>query len=450
MWYNGVAKHPNSTKERSAFHMKNYTKEAGIAKAGLLRFCGRICKGLGRTAEKLVTSVLYGIASGNSCLLTEIARALDERITLKKTVDRLSRGLRHFSGHKVLHENYLKDVEKHIDASTVFPIDGSDIAKPYSNAMEALHKVHDGSTGEIVPGYMTLEIAALTHNTKTPLPVYEHVFSAAENDFVSEDEEVLKGLRFLSKRFGRGGIRVMDRGYDANVYIRYFVEEKEAFIIRIKKNRNVKYRGKTVNVETLASRFKGKCALKCTLHGETISCKVTAIPIQLPAFGQYPFYLNVVYGFGKEPMLLLSNCHSQEQRFCTAIAKMYMLRWRIEDQFRFKKQQYDFEDFRVRSLNAIRTLHQLVSLLTGYLALLAQQPDAGIFHILRQAARPVPRAKKRKPKSLFHYELAAGFARLLCKTSANLSAYFPPVRWRPKCLQLSFFSPSHYSLSLVA
>jgi hypothetical protein len=305
--------------------MKNYTKEATAAKAGLLRFCERICKGLGRTTEKLVTNILYGIAAGNSCLLTEIARALDEKILLKKTVDRLSRGLMQFSGHRILHENYLRDVEKHIDASTVFPIDGSDIAKPYSVAMEALHKVHDGSTGEIVPGYMTLEIAALTHKTKTPLPVYERVFSAAEKDFVSEDEEVLKGLRFLSKRFGHGGIRV-------------------------KKNRLAHYKGKSVNIEALARRFKGKCTLRCMLHGETVCCKVTEIPIQLPAFGQYPFYLNVVYGFGKEPMLLLTNCHSNEQRFCTAIAKMYLLRWRIEDQFRFKKQQYDFEDFRVRSL----------------------------------------------------------------------------------------------------
>ena len=39
--------------------------------------------------------------------------------------------------------------------------------------MEALHDIYDGSTGEIVPGYMTLEIAALTHKQTTPLPIYE-------------------------------------------------------------------------------------------------------------------------------------------------------------------------------------------------------------------------------------------------------------------------------------
>jgi hypothetical protein len=123
---------------------------------------------------------------------------------------------------------------------------------------------------------------------------------------------------------------------------------------------------------------------------------------------------------------------------------MYLLRWRIEDQFRFKKQQYNFEDFRVRSLNAIRTLHQLVTLLTGYLALLTQQPATVISCILRQAARPIPRSKKRKPKKIFHYELAAGFATLLRKTTANLKAVFPPLRWRPSNPQLILFSRTEW------
>ena len=424
--------------------MKKYTRESGIAKAGLLRFCAKICKGLGRVAEKLVTEMVYGIAAGNSCRLTEIARALEEDISVKKTVDRLSRGLQRFEEGAVLQGNYLKAVQKYVDDTTIYPIDNSDLAKPHSVAMEALHEVYDGSTGQIVPGYMTLEIAALTHKQTTPLPIYERVYSAAENGFVSETDEVLTGLRFLSERFGHSGIRVMDRGYDANVYIHYFTKETEKFIIRVKSNRIVHHNGKSVNIEELARRYKGKCALRCTLQGQTIHCKVTEIPVQLPAFGKRAFYLVVVYGFGKDPMLLLTNCRSNDQRFCIAIVKMYLLRWRIEDHFRFKKQQYNFEDFRVRSLNAIRTLHQLATLLSGYLALITQEPTTVISCVLRQAARPVPRSKKRKLKKMLHYELAAGFATLLCKTSANLKALFPPLRCRHSNPQLSLFSRSEW------
>ena len=420
--------------------MKNYSREAAVAKAGLLRFCQRISRGLGRVAQKLVADILYGVSASNSCHLTQIGRSLGELIGIKKTVDRLSRGLQNFTGHEILHENYLQEAEKYIDETTVYAIDESDVIKPYGKAMEALYPVRDGSDGSLAPGYNTLEITALIHGTKTPLPVYERVFSAAEKGFVSQTQEVLDGLKFLTQRFGHGGIRALDRGYDANEYIKYFKRNNEKFIIRVKKNRVVKHRGKPVNIEELAGRYKGKYAFKCTLHGETVRLKVAHIPINISEFGDYPLYLVVVYGFGKTPMLLLTNCQGIESRLCTAIAKMYLLRWKIEEHFRFKKQQYEFEDFRVRSLAAIRTLHLLITLLAGYMALLTQQKNTVTFQLLSQAAQPVPRAKNRKPKQFFHYELAAGFATLLRKTTANLKQFFPPLRCRPPSRQLSLFS----------
>ena len=179
------------------------------------------------------------------------------------------------------------------------------------------------------------------------------------------------------------------------------------------------------------------------MNGEAVHCKVTEIPIHLYEFGKYPLYLVAVFGFGKDPMYLITNCRGKEESFCKAIVKMYLLRWRIEDHFRFKKQQYHFEDFRVRSLRAIRTLHQLVTLLTGYLALLSQEPNTVITRVLREAAQAVPRYKKRKAKKIFHYELAAGFAKLLRRTSANLNALFPPLRPRHQSPQLSLFPIKH-------
>jgi hypothetical protein len=444
-----VLKSRTTPQRKGALPMNNYSREVGVAKAGILRFCKRISKGLKRPAQKLVTNTIYGVATANSCRLTEIARALDEDITIKKTVDRLSRGLQQFSGQTVLQENYLRQVDKYVDDTTIFPIDESDLAKPYSVAMEALHDVHDGSTNKIVPGYQTLEITALTHKTKTPLPVYERVFSAAEEEHLSQDDEVLKGLRFLTERYGHKGIRVMDRGYDANVYMGHFIKAQEKFIIRIRKNRTVHHDGKSINIKELANQYKGKCSLKCTLNGETIHCKVSEIPVRIPEFENAQLYLAVVYGFGNEPMFLLSNCRSKDLKFCTAIVKMYLLRWKIEEHFRFKKQQYNFEDFRVRSLAAIRTLHQLVTILTGYLALLAQEQDSVMTCILREISKPVPRHKSRRKKKLLHYELAAGFALLLRKTKANLKVHFPPVRCRTYEPQMSIFSHS-FALRLDA
>ena len=100
--------------------------------------------------------------------------------------------------------------------------------------MEALHTVRDGSTGSYVPGYMTMECVALTRQHKVPLPIYEKVYSPAEADFINEDEEVLTLLRLLSERYGHSGVRVLDRGFDANAYIEHFASNKERFVMRVK------------------------------------------------------------------------------------------------------------------------------------------------------------------------------------------------------------------------
>ena len=42
-------------------------------------------------------------------------------------------------------------------------------------------------------------------------------------------------------------------------------------------------------------------------HGKKIQCKISYIPVKLCAFPQKDLVLVAVYGFGKNPMLLLTN-----------------------------------------------------------------------------------------------------------------------------------------------
>ncbi|MCL2014097.1 MAG: hypothetical protein FWG69_03825 [Oscillospiraceae bacterium] len=126
-------------------------------------------------------------------------------------------------------DNYNQIVKSYINDRTVYALDGSDTVKPYSEKREGLEIVRDGSRGKLEKGYWTLEIAALTFVTKTSLPVYDRVYSVSEKGFISEDDEVLKGLRYLSKTFGNKGIRTLDRGYDALVYYEYFRFKKQQY-----------------------------------------------------------------------------------------------------------------------------------------------------------------------------------------------------------------------------
>ena len=130
-----------------------------------------------------------------------------------------------------------------------------------------------------------------------------------------------------------------------------------------------------------ALRYKGAYRMDFKdKRDRRVQCKMSCIPVRLCEFPSKELVLTVVYGFGKEPMLLLSNLKMQEKkRLCHTIAKVYLLRWRIEEYFRFKKQQFELEDLRVMSLRSIRNLNLLAMLAVGYISLTTDVHRDSIF-----------------------------------------------------------------------
>ena len=355
--------------------MINYTTLNSNLKRGILKFSEKISKKFSRPVMKFICNMIYGILSSKSCLLSEIARNLNEKISLRKTVTRLSRNLNDFDGGEELFQEYLKSIKNRYNDKSVLIIDGSDITKPASTKLEGLCEVRDGSTGEIGTGYHTLGAAVLS-DRKLPYGVYSRIYSSKEKDFTSEDNENLKCFEFLSKHFSKSNIRTMDRGFDCNKYYEYFIKHNEKFIIRAKKNRNVIYKGKTINILKLASTFKGKYKLEYRdKSGVNRSVKISIIPIRLCEFKNTELNLVVVYGFGATPMMLITNLKSDDKRLCTAVCKVYLMRWRIEEYFKFKKQSFDFENLRVQSLKSIRNLDLLLTIAIGYVAELSGKSE---------------------------------------------------------------------------
>lgn len=348
--------------------MINYTTLNNNLKRGILRFSEKISKKLNRPAMKFVCDMVYGILASKSSLLSEIGRNLNEKISLRKTITRLSRNLNDFNDGEELFGEYLNSIKNRYNDKSVLIIDGSDIVKPASTKLESLCEVRDGSTGEIGIGYHTLG-AAILSDRKLPYGIYSRIYSSKETDFVSEDNENLKCFEFLSKHFSKSNIRTMDRGFDCNKYYEYFIKNNEKFIIRAKKNRNVIYNNKTVNILELAKQFKGKYKLEYVDKGGIKrNVKISIIPIRLCEFRKTELNLVVVYGFGSIPMMLITNLHSNDKRLCTAVCKVYLMRWRIEEYFKFKKQSFDFENIRVQSLKSIRNLDLMLTLAIGYIA----------------------------------------------------------------------------------
>ena len=66
-------------------------------------------------------------------------------------------------------------------------------------------------------------------------------------------------------------------------------------------------------------------------------------------------------------MMLLTNKEIRSKNDVIKIAKLYFSRWRIEEYFRAKKQIFQFENFRVRSLKSINALNMLITLCMAFL-----------------------------------------------------------------------------------
>ena len=216
IWYNGN-NHKTITKGAHCT-MSNYTTLGSNLKRGILNFSKKISKSLTRPSIKFVSEMIYGILASGSCLLSEIGRNLNEEISLKKTIDRLSRNLNALDDQETeqIKENYLHRIRNRYDAKSVIIIDGSDITKKASTKLEALCQVRDGSTGEIGIGYHTIGAAILSSERKLPYGIYSRIYSSEEKDFVSENAEMLDCFKFLTAHFDKNNIRTMDRGFDNN------------------------------------------------------------------------------------------------------------------------------------------------------------------------------------------------------------------------------------------
>lgn len=395
-------------------------------KEGLAVFSQKISKGMKCPTKKFILQMLYGILESNKVHLSEIARSLEENTSLKKTIDRLSKNLSSFDGKENIMKNYIQLVKKEInEKNSVIIIDNSDITKPYSKKMEALSDVRDGSTGEIKKGYLTIEASVLSSESRMPLPVYGKIFSSAEEGFLSETDENLKCLGFLSANFRKTCIRTLDRGFDAEDYYRHFLCRDEKFIIRAKKNRNVIYKNKTCNITDVAKKYKGNyCMCFTNKNGKIIQCKISYIPVKLCAFPEKELVLVVVYGFGKNPMMLLTNLAVHEakdkKKLCLIVTKVYLMRWRIEEYFKFKKQQFKLEDLRVISLNSIRNLDLFATLAVGYLGILYSENNGGpLMDKIFECSKRIYKV----PKFVF-YAMGYAFEQIFSKTSTGIMDYF--------------------------
>ena len=84
------------------FPMNNYTMNSYEVKRDLINFSKKISVGVNSPTSKFVMDMQFGLAKSGSCLISEIARSLNEDIKLSYTIERLCDNLTNLYNDEVI------------------------------------------------------------------------------------------------------------------------------------------------------------------------------------------------------------------------------------------------------------------------------------------------------------------------------------------------------------
>lgn len=401
--------------------MINYNTLSKKVKANLLSYSNKLTLGLFRTDMKFVTQMVYGLTVSSSSYLSDIARSLNESITIKKSIDRLSRNLNNFNQMDLVYNNYIETVKPCINKDTIFCVDHSDIVKVASEKLEYLADIVDGSRdNSYAKGYYMTEITALNNN-KQPISTYSKVWSQLEPGFVSQNDILFKSLDKNIQNFGTSGTYVMDRGFDSNAVLKYLTKNNLKYIIRMKKTRKIIHQKKRKSIDNVVLNIKGKTNIKVMFNDESYECKVSHTKVKLSGFKD-DMTLVVMYGIGNIPFKLLTNKNIKSKQDLIKVVRDYLSRWRIEEYFKFKKQQFNFEKLLVRRLSSIRNLNSLLTFVIGYLGILSNDRDVYTIHIIKTG-------KSIKQKVQFwYYQIIRGIVEVVSIIKENINKEFIRIK----------------------
>jgi hypothetical protein len=298
--------------------------------------------------------------------LTEIARALEERIDLHATHKRLSRNLSDEKLESAVEQKVIQLGSKRINQDTLLIVDPSDLQKKYAQKMEYLAEVRDGSEGTIGKGYWLCEVVGCEVGSNEITPLAQELWSQNAPDFKSENDQILTVVDKVRQATKGRGIIMFDRGGDRREVLIPWTKDKTCrYLVRQRGDRHLLYNRKAKSGLELADACK-------TPYGATIIKEKEGeekayfihfgfLPVRLPECPDRPLWLVVIKGFSKKPLMILTTEPMRRNRkVLWWVVEAYLTRWRVEDTIRFIKQSYDFEDVRVLTYQRLKNMAVMV------------------------------------------------------------------------------------------
>lgn len=133
--------------------------------------------------------------------------------------------------------------------------------------------------------------------------------------------------------------------------------------------------------------------------------------------------------------MLLTNIEPENEEFTKVVNKVYITRWKIEEYFRFKKQQFGFEKELVRSLNSIRTLNVILTIVIRFIAMFSDNQKQIQYLVIFKAAESL---RKNEDIVLVYYAVERGMKNIFIFNTNGIKNKKKNVR-KAKEMQLSLF-----------
>jgi hypothetical protein len=253
----------------------------------------RLGPDLGKVSYKFIRSMLIGIHRSRSVNLTDVARGLQEGISLHATQKRLSRNLDNPDLTASLSDRLLQLGAANVGPDTRLIVHYYEHNKVYPRMMEYV-------PGPLpTAGFKFCEILASDTGSENYMPLLATVWSDKMPGYVSDAEEIKKAVRRVRAAIGfKNLLYFEDEGLPGSLLLPIIEDSSFDFItLRLSDETEVLYRNQTCRLQELLERVEtryGKMMFKLIpegWHGAAITdldlfIHVGAVPIKLPQGGR--------------------------------------------------------------------------------------------------------------------------------------------------------------------
>ena len=346
-------------------------------------FINKFSRSVSTPEKKFLKASCFGILSSQSCIVRRTAQSLHEKISSKKTQERLIYHLDKEKLNNNISDTLLQQQCRKLKRNSLILVDLSDIIKKYAKKMEGLSKVRDGNDGKWKTGYDALDIVGVNRQDEniSILPIHSQLHSTAVEIDTMKNKLFDRIVDIIVHSNNRGTF-VFDRGFDDKKVIKELHQHDASYIIRMKKNRDVYLQGKKLNVSSASQNIKLRYRFKAQ-KGVTISAGISSISIPVnPHTLKNPILVeaelvvarirskrkNGKYRSGMFYLLCrLPGNEISEREMVKFVLDSYRLRWKIEEVHRQVKTDFGWENIQLLTFRRLQFMNTLLWVALSFL-----------------------------------------------------------------------------------